>query len=419
VPSLPHHCLARPWLAPGVRGPALVRVWTRPPVGASDASCPYVASRGSCASGPVVSSRVGACRVVVCAGLWMGPGGCERAQGCYSPLDNQQFGVLGSTTSCASSLFVPKSQMLGRRFPRLSSDELLPTSTASPSGKRWLPWSSDDISEDEVCSPRDVYDNRTLAPRPLEERSQNKPLPPPPKPPPVAALVTLSKPYGVSLGIRFFSDPGEHGAEIQKVDEHGLAWRAGLGWGDAIQRVRVRSTTRQSDEASSEHVLRDGYDAAKALRPASGLVELEVVRRKQTAKDRAAARVQGRIRGMIARATLRHVRGATTTIASAWRRAVAVDEAERRRHVRDAPKRAAAALLIQTHFRRFSAWIVYYEQSLALVFVQQQVRAWLERRRAMRTSRKRRRAPASPTASPARTGPIRAPARLVDDEDDM
>jgi hypothetical protein len=78
VPSLPHHCLARPWLAPGVRWDRRWCACVDPRVGASgpsDASCPYVASRGSCASGPVVSSRVGACRVGCPCGAVDGTGG--------------------------------------------------------------------------------------------------------------------------------------------------------------------------------------------------------------------------------------------------------------------------------------------------------------------------------------------------------
>lgn len=138
----------------------------------------------------------------------------------------------------------------GLRLPRIvrrsSGEALLPTSAELPASsahnKSWF-WRTDDDDEDE-----DMTDTGMRPP--LEELSPNvtpKSLSPPPRARPAATIVPLHKPRGTSLGLRFFSDEGDGGAEIQKVDPHSIAWRHGLAWGDTIERVRIMSAFRPGE----------------------------------------------------------------------------------------------------------------------------------------------------------------------------
>ena len=78
------------------------------------------------------------------------------------------------------------------------------------------------------------------------------------------------------------------GAEIQSVEPYSIAWRAGLRWSDVLITIKVFSTLHPG-EVLKEHVVTDGYSAAKALRPATGMLELHIIRRPTTAEDAAAA----------------------------------------------------------------------------------------------------------------------------------
>ena len=246
------------------------------------------------------------------------------------------------------------------------------------------------------------------------------------------------------LGVRFFSDDGDGGAEVEHVAPHSLAWRHGLAWGAVLERVRVLSA-RAEHEVVGEHELHNGYDAAKALRPAVGWIELVVRPRKRTPADRLAPRVQARWRGVLARTWLAIAHASATRIQASWRRLMARDEAAHRRHVAwrracDEPDvRAHAAVRIQSHWRRYDAYARAYEQCLAIAFLQQHARGWLVRRRyrarpltdtsravdgacggaacggGVAATRKRRRM--SPVGL-GTAGLIRAPPRLDDDDEE-
>lgn len=178
---------------------------------------------------------------------------------------------------------------------------------------------------------------------------------------------------------------------------------------------------RRCRQVIGEHEVFDGYDAAKALRPASGPVELVVRRRRPTTNDLHATRMQSAWRGTAARFQLHLARGASTTIACAWRRCAARDELERRRCASGAH---AAVTAIQSAWRRYDACDIAYERRLALSFLQEQVREWLAARKWHRSrlaaglgevadtgaTRKRRRACGG--------SPIRAPPSLVVDDDE-
>ena len=103
--------------------------------------------------------------------------------------------------------------------------------------------------------------------------------------------VRMHKPRGVALGVRFDRLSESVGARVDSVEPYGLAWQFGLGWGDVVTCVKVFSTIREG-EILSEHVIASGLDAAKALRPAYGEIEILVQKRKITADDKAAARLQ-------------------------------------------------------------------------------------------------------------------------------
>ena len=202
---------------------------------------------------------------------------------------------------------------------------------------------------------------------------------------------------------------------MQSVEPYGLAWCSGLAWGDVITGLRVHSSA--TGELLAAVDISSGYDAAKALRPAIGYLELSVRKRPQTGRDRAAVCLQAACLGMLTRIAAHNTSSAATHIASAWRRwcarqALLVRRAKRRSmrlaHARTprSPVAHAAALQLQCAWRRYVGVLAAWERALALQHIQKLMRAWLVRQRAMapRTSRKRRRG-------------IRAPPCLVLDED--
>ena len=296
----------------------------------------------------------------------------------------------------------------------MGGDTLLP----SHSGKdrsTWRFWSS---SDGDATPPPPPARAPSMASKPMA------PLGPPPKPPPPPPdIVSVYKPRGVPLGVRFFSDAGTSGAEVERVDEHGLAWRAGLAWGDTIEGVSVYS--RSSGTLLSEHKLSDGFDAAKALRPAAGRIELAVRRRRRTPSDLAATKIEAAVRGTRVRAYIRASHHLATIVACHWRGAQARRVAARRRAALGRRQRASrrktlmpaerAAIHIQAAWRRFEAMVIAYEQRLALVHIQQHVRGWLATR--VKRGGASRRTPRPSRPVPVRNT-IRAPARLIDDEDD-
>jgi len=248
------------------------------------------------------------------------------------------------------------------------------------------------------------------------------PLPPPPRLPP-STTIRLHKPRGATLGVRFYSSrrseapgEGEAGAEVQSVEPYGLAWRSGLAWGDVITGVRVHSS-RAKQELLAAVDITSGYDAAKALRPAIGYLELSVRKRLQNDRDRAAVCLQAACLGMLTRAAAHNASNAATHIAGAWRRWCARQALRARRAQRRSkllqrtrtlrgPVAHAAALQLQCAWRRYVGMLAAWERTLALQHIQKLMRAWLMRQRAMvpRLSRKRRRG-------------IRAPPCLILDED--
>ena len=260
---------------------------------------------------------------------------------------------------------------------------------------------------------------------PLEPVSQHRTLVPsaPPPPPSDEHTITLFKKRGVPMGVKFFTDTDQHGrgAEIRDTDAYGTAWRAGLRWGDVLVSVKVFSQLRPG-EVLSEHNITDGLSAAKALRPATGVIELQVIRRRHTARDAAASRIQSAWSGHQARWTMRVLGAAATTIARhlrGWRARNGVvarlkrARGERRlqqrlsrarelarqhdgrgsatirgsgrrqqqRQERAASganaQRARSALVIQSAWRRRVACLVAWERLLALTYLQEQLRAWL------------------------------------------
>ena len=95
------------------------------------------------------------------------------------------------------------------------------------------------------------------------------------------------------------------------VEPYSIAWRAGLRWSDVLVTIKVFSTLHPG-EVLKEHVVTDGYSAAKALRPATGMLELHIIRRPTTIEDAAAALLQAAWCGHQARWTMRMMAAATT-----------------------------------------------------------------------------------------------------------
>ena len=185
----------------------------------------------------------------------------------------------------------------------------------------------------------------------------------------------MYKRRGSSLGVRFYADASAHdGAVIEAVEPDGVAWRMRLRAGDAVRAVRVLNT-------GVVHTLRSGYDAARVLRPASGVLLLRVDPRPWTAADGAAARLQAAWLGRTERAAQRARRAAAVVVQAHWRRCEAMDAAH---DLRLDAAEDAAVLLLQSHWRRVlgadGAWV----RRLALEHVQARARGMAARARARR-----------------------------------
>ena len=201
-------------------------------------------------------------------------------------------------------------------------------------------------------------------------------------------VIGLTKRRNVALGIRFHMEPGDGGAEVESVEPYGLAWRLGLKWGDVISLVRIVAT-------NTEHPVKDGQDAASALRPAVGRIELRVLPRACSARHVAAACIQSHVLGGFVRDTLRLRASAATHIQASWRRWCAVMDA---RALRLDAEEDRAAELIQGSWRRH---IRQWERQLAVEYLQEHCRKFVAALRTGHRARKRQR--------------IRAPPVLLDD----
>jgi hypothetical protein len=184
----------------------------------------------------------------------------------------------------------------------------------------------------------------------------------------------------MSMGVKFFGECHHaEGAEVDSVEAFGQAWRCGLRWGDVLMSVRVFSS-RRPGELVSEARTHNGFEAAKALRPAVGLVELVVRRRIVTRADEAACRITAMAVGRFTRSVLRNYRvvqrreAAATKIATYWRRWCAIYDVETLRCC------TLAATHVQAAWRRCEAMLLRTERIFALTHVQQATRAWLRRR---------------------------------------
>ncbi len=231
-------------------------------------------------------------------------------------------------------------------------------------------------------------DTPVLAPIPLGDNYATKPEPdartPPPPPRRRSEVLPLTKRRGVALGVRFHASPGDDGAELQSVEPYGTAWRHGLKWGDVISQVRIVASGR-------EWQLSSGEDAAKALRPASGRLELTIRRRAITPEDRAATRIQSRVLGVFCRDTMRMQHACATAIAASWRRWCAVMDARALRL--DATEDRAVEAIQGAWRTRIRRW----ERRLALEYLQEHARAFVAKLRTGQRARKRRCIRAPPT----------------------
>lgn len=197
------------------------------------------------------------------------------------------------------------------------------------------------------------------------------PLPPPPK---RSEVVRIFKRRREALGVRFHADDGDGGAQLESVEPYGLAWRHGLKWGDTISAVRTLNNGRESK-------LTCGEDAARALRPAYGQLELIVRPRFASSEDRSASLIQSVILGVFCRDTLR-VRAASATVISAhWRRWCAIMDL--RALQLDAEEDRAVAAIQGAWRTRIRRW----ERKLALDFLQHHARNFIGRARKRRCIR--------------------------------
>ena len=280
----------------------------------------------------------------------------------------------------------------------LSGPELPVTLTPASSGTSWNPFArrSPTCEESErrpfealhparqqlerlpaAQPPHPLVGHKRPSPAPVTRRKPPPPptLPPPPRPDDTV-IVEIVKPRGASLGLRFCSET-TGGAELRMVDPYGLGWRQGLVWGDRVLSVLVASTGEETPTDS-------GSDAARALRPASGLIELRVRRRPRTTEDYAAVRIQAQVLGCFTRDTLRLRREAATVISAHWRRWCAIMDLRALRLNREED---CAAEAIQGAWRQhIKQWV----RRLALEFIQEHARSFLALLRTGQRKRKRR-----------------------------
>lgn len=147
----------------------------------------------------------------------------------------------------------------------------------------------------------------------LSPRSPRSVVGPPPLPLLTIPIAKRSK--RDRLGLSFRPDAIDGGALITALDFGSLAWRSKLRPGDIVRSVIIDG---------AEHPMEGGYQAAGLLRPATGVLRLRVRRRKLSAEEVAARRIQAAARGMEVRAEQHEANLAATYIQAAWRRAEAM-----------------------------------------------------------------------------------------------
>jgi len=162
------------------------------------------------------------------------------------------------------------------------------------------------------------------------------------------------------LGVRFLADGDGRGAVVASVDPFGPAWLAKFRPGDVLVSVLNNG---------AEHGTPSGFKAAEVLRPLKGIIQARVVRKRKSKTEAAALRIQAAAIGHAVRLGYGDARG--------------------------------AALMVQTHFRRWLACMRVCEALLAVRHIQDRARELIARqqqcRRSSRPSLLRRsiRAPAS------------------------
>jgi len=136
--------------------------------------------------------------------------------------------------------------------------------------------------------------------------------------------------------------------------------------------------------SKKETALSSGEDAAKAIRPACGRIELVVRRRTLGPEDHAASRLQAAVLGVFCRDTMRLRQASAIMISSHWRRWCAVMDA---RALRLDKCEDHAAEAIQGAWR---STIRRWERRLAVEFLQQHARTFVDKMRTGQRARKRR-----------------------------
>jgi len=179
-------------------------------------------------------------------------------------------------------------------------------------------------------------------------------LPPPPKAPPPLYIELRKYSTRERLGVRFLAEGDKGGAVIESVEPYGLAWRAKLRPGDVVTTIVHGDKEMQTGS---------GHRAAEVLRPLQGVIGLRMLRERMSRADVAACRLQAAFIGHQVR--------------------LGFDDARR------------ASLKIQTHFRRWEAQLYVHECLLAVRYIQDLARDYLEHRRATGGARSSIRAPAT------------------------
>ena len=261
-----------------------------------------------------------------------------------------------------------------------SSDDAAPPPPPPPPPK-WQEFMATSMTRPTTQAKRDPL-------RPMQPHARAPPLPrkhlPPPPPRSSTFSLFIHKPRGAALGIKFFGDRDDtnegdskkEGAEVVNVEAFGLAWRSGIKVGDRILSVRVFSTIRPL-EVLSESEIRDGYTAAKALRPAVGRIELRMIRHVPTREESAVTSIAAAWRGFFHRTAPQRWCAAAIFIQSAWRRTLSVWTVQ---EMLDQRCVVRAAVRIQSSWRKYDAWLQSMGRYFAIQHIQRSVRAWLLRR---------------------------------------
>ena len=107
----------------------------------------------------------------------------------------------------------------------------------------------------------------------------------------------IFRPPATPIGLRvLLGDQPVGGAIIMSVDAHGLAWRAKLRAGDAIQSVESNGL---------KTVMNNGHELTAVAPKLNGFVTLSLLRRPWSRSDHMASIIQATWAGHLARATIR------------------------------------------------------------------------------------------------------------------